>query len=53
MAVEKIIKSVQDAYIEIMGQEAWDRMSNKEKHDLVMLMVTDLDKIIYKMIERG
>ena len=39
--MEKIINMMKEAYITAMGREAWDRLTDRQKHDTIMLMVKD------------
>lgn len=39
---EMFIESARKAYIEIMGEEKWISLTDKEKHDVVMIMAKDM-----------
>lgn len=47
--MEKIIDMMKTAYITEMGLEAWERLTDEQKHDAIMLMAKDslraLDRI--------
>ena len=44
MFVEFFIESARKAYIEVMGEEKWISLTDKEKHDVVMIMAKDMMK---------
>ena len=35
---EMFIETAKNAYIEIMGKEKWNSLTNEEKHDAVMML---------------
>ena len=35
---EMFIESAENAYIEVMGKEKWNSLTNEEKHDAVMML---------------
>lgn len=39
--IREMIKMIEKAYIETMGIEKWNRLTDKEKHDAVMIIATD------------
>lgn len=39
--MEKIINMMKEAYITAMGREAWDKLTDQQKHDAIMIMVKD------------
>ena len=41
---EMFIESARNAYIEVMGEEKWISLTDKEKHDAVMIMAKDMMK---------
>ena len=41
---EMFIESARKAYIEIIGEEKWISLTDKEKHDAVMIMAKDMMK---------
>ena len=41
---EMFIESARNAYIEVMGKEKWISLTDKEKHDAVMIMAKDMMK---------
>lgn len=43
---EMFIESARKAYIEIMGEEKWISLTDKEKHDAVMIMANDVMKAL-------
>lgn len=43
---EVFIESARKAYIEIMGEEKWISLTDKEKHDVVMIMANDMIKVL-------
>jgi hypothetical protein len=45
---ERMIEMIKEAYIKVMGREKWDSLTDKEKHDAIMILAKDLDKAISK-----
>ena len=43
---EMFIESARNAYIEVMGEEKWISLTDKEKHDVVMIMANDTMKVL-------
>jgi hypothetical protein len=43
---EIFIESARKAYIEIMGEEKWISLTDKEKHDAVMIMAKDMTRAL-------
>lgn len=41
---EKMIDMITEAYIEVMGIEKWNGLTDQEKHDVVMIIARDLMK---------
>ena len=41
---EKMIDMITEAYIEVMGVEKWNSLTDDEKHDVVMIITKDLMK---------
>ena len=41
-----IIEACKTAYIETMGAEKWESLTDEQKHDAVMLMVKDFNKML-------
>ena len=41
---EMFIESARNAYIDVMGEEKWISLTDKEKHDAVMFMAKDMAK---------
>ena len=39
---EMFIESARNAYIEVMGEEKWISLTDKEKHDAVMIMANNM-----------
>lgn len=46
---EMFIEIARKAYIEVMGEESWIRLTDKEKHDAVMFMAKDMTKAMGDM----
>lgn len=44
--MEKMVNMIAKAYIEVMGVEKWNSLTDKEKHDVVMIIVKDLNNRI-------
>lgn len=43
---EKMVNIISEAYISVYGVEKWNSLSNKEKHDVVMILAKDLEKAL-------
>ena len=43
---EKIMNIVVKAYIKVMGLEKWNSLTDEEKHNVVMILVRDLNNRI-------
>lgn len=41
MTEQKLINSIVEAYIKVMGQSKWDSLNDQQKHDVVMTIVKD------------
>ena len=41
---EMFIENARNAYIEVMGEEKWISLTDKEKHDAVMFLAKDMAK---------
>ena len=41
-----IIEACKAAYISTMGGEKWESLTDQQKHDAVMLMVKDFNKML-------
>lgn len=44
--VNEMIEMIVKAYISVMGAEKWSGLSEREKHDVVMIIAKDLDKVV-------
>ena len=40
------IETAKNAYIEIMGAEKWNSLTDKEKHDVVMMLADGMNKAL-------
>jgi len=40
--MENIINMIKESYINVMGQEKWNSLTDQEKHDVVMILVKDM-----------
>ena len=43
---EMFIENARKAYIEVMGEEKWISLTDKEKHDAVMFLAKDMVKAV-------
>lgn len=41
-----MIEMIKNAYILTMGIEKWNSLTDKEKHDAVMILVNDMSKAL-------
>lgn len=39
--MEKMIEMIKEAYIQTMGFEKWNSLTNEEKHDVIMIIAKD------------
>lgn len=44
--IDKMVEMMKAAYIEIMGVEKWNSLTEEEQHDVIMLMVKDATKAL-------
>ena len=44
MTEQKIINSIVEAYVKVMGQSKWNSLSDQQKHDAIMAIVKDMLK---------
>lgn len=54
--MKQIIELTSSAYISVFGAEKWNSLSDKEKHDVVMILAKDLLRGLEnldKMIDGG
>lgn len=40
--MEKMIDMIKEAYVEVMGIEKWNSLTDSEKHDAIMIICKDL-----------
>ena len=45
---EIFIEAARTAYIEIMGVEKWESLTDKEKHDAVMMLANGMNTALAK-----
>jgi hypothetical protein len=46
MTEQRIVNSIVETYIEVMGQSKWDSLSDQQKHDMIMRIVKDVLKAL-------
>lgn len=44
--IAMVINAVKRAYIEVMGVEKWMALTDREQHDVIMILVKDLNNSI-------
>ena len=44
-----IVKMAKEAYISVMGLEKWDKLTDRQKHDAIMIILKDLDRSLSRM----
>lgn len=44
--IDKMVEMMKAAYIEIMGVEKWNSLTEEEQHDAIMFMVKDATKAL-------
>lgn len=45
-AVDKMIEIAKNAFIQVMGFEKWNSLTDRQKHDAIMIMLSDLYKAL-------
>ena len=45
---EMFIKSSENAFIEVMGEEKWNSLTDKEKHDAIMMLAKGMSIMLSK-----
>lgn len=43
--MEKMVEMATAAYISVMGREKWESLTDKQKHDAVMIIWKDFEKL--------
>jgi len=43
--MEKMVNMAAEAYISVMGREKWESLTDKQKHDAVMIIWKDFEKL--------
>lgn len=43
---ERVLEMVKEAYIKVMGREKWESLTDKQKHDAIMILVKDSNKTL-------
>ena len=46
MTEQRIVNSIVETYIKVYGQSKWDSLSDKQKHDMIMMTVKDILKAL-------
>lgn len=44
--MEKMIEMIKTAYVEVMGIEKWNSLTDNQKHDVIMTIVKDMSKAL-------
>lgn len=44
--MEKIVNMIIEAYINVMGVDKWNALSESKQHDVIMKLASDLDKLL-------
>lgn len=47
--MNQIIDAVEAAYIKAMGAEKWNSLTDRQKHNVVMILVRDMNKTLGKI----
>ncbi len=47
--MNQIIDAVEAAYIKVMGAEKWNSLTDRQKHNVVMILVRDMNKTLDKI----
>lgn len=43
---DKMIDMIRDAYISVMGIEKWESLTDREKHDVIMIIAKDFSNAL-------
>ena len=43
---EAMVEMIKNAYISVYGEEKWNSLTDKEKHDAVMYIAKDFGKLV-------
>lgn len=46
---EQIISAIEAAYIQVMGADKWNALTDQQKHDVVMILVKDLAEALDRL----
>lgn len=46
MTIERTINIIKETYIKVYGAEKWQSLTDKEKHDVVMILTKDMLKAL-------
>ena len=44
----RIIEMIKEAYINVLGVEKWNGLTDKEKHDVIMTIAKDFNELLEK-----
>lgn len=44
----RIIEMIKEAYISVLGVEKWNGLTNKDKHDVIMMIAQDFNELLEK-----
>lgn len=42
----RIIEMIKEAYINVMGVEKWNGLTDKDKHDVIMTITKDFNELL-------
>ncbi len=42
----KTVNMIKNAYIKVMGTEKWNSLTDEQKHDVIMIIVRDLNRAL-------
>ena len=49
--IRRMANRIAGAYIQVMGQEKWDSLTEQEQHDVIMILAKDMLKAVTRMEE--
>ncbi len=50
--MNKMIDLIKEAYVNVMGIEKWNSLTDEQKHDAIMTIAVDFNKSLDKALEK-
>lgn len=48
---DKMVDMAKESYVQVMGEDTWNNLTDQQKHDVVMIMWTDFGKAVEEGIK--